>query len=43
MDIDEDEDSEGVLGNTIQTIKAFMTYYDPTITEDVLTLLGSIS
>ena len=41
-DTDEDEDSEGVLGNTIQTIKAFMAYYDPTITEDVLTLLGSM-
>ncbi len=41
-DTDEDENSEGVLGNTVQTIKAFMAYYDPTITEDVLTLLGSM-
>ena len=42
LDIDEGEDSEGVLANTVQTIKAFMTYYDPTITEDVLTLLGQM-
>lgn len=46
MDADEEEISEGlgytVLTRTLQTIKAFMKYYDPTITEDVLNMFSEV-
>ncbi len=46
IDVDEEEMSNGlgytVLTRTLQTIKAFMKYYDPSITEDVLTMLSEI-
>lgn len=46
MDADEDEIKQGmgyaVLTRSLQTIKAFMKYYDPTITEDVLNIFSEI-
>jgi len=46
MDADEDEIKSGlgytVLTKTIQTLKAFMKYYDPNIEEDVLTLFSEV-
>ena len=46
LDADEDEIKQGlgytVLTRTIQTVKAFMKYYDPTITEDVLNMFSEI-
>ena len=46
MDADEDEIKQGmgyaVLTRTLQTIKAFMKYYDPTITEDVLNIFSEV-
>ena len=46
MDADEDELKEGlgytVLTRTLQTIKAFLKYYDPSIEEDVLTMFSEI-
>ena len=45
-DADEDELKEGlgytVLTRTLQTIKAFLKYYDPSIEEDVLTMFSEI-
>ena len=46
-DIDNSEAKEGGLGysiltNTLQTLKAFMKYYDPSIEEDVLTLFNEV-
>ncbi len=46
MDADEDELKNGlgysVLTRTLQTIKAFMKYYDPSITEDVLNIFSEM-
>ena len=47
VDIDKDEAGSGGLGysiltNTLQTLKAFMKYYDPSIEEDVLTLFNEV-
>ena len=46
MDADEDEIKQGmgyaVLTRSLQTIKAFMKYYDPTISEDVLNIFSEI-
>ncbi|MDO5569132.1 MAG: DUF87 domain-containing protein [bacterium] len=46
IDADEDEIKAGlgytVLTKTIQSLKAFMKYYDPNIEEDVLTLFSEI-
>ena len=46
MDADEDEIKSGlgytVLTKTIQSLKAFMKYYDPNIEEDVLTLFSEV-
>ena len=46
MDADEDEIRQGlgytVLTRTLQTIKAFMKYYDPSIEEDVLTMFSEV-
>ncbi len=46
IDADEDEIKEGlgytVLTKTIQFLKAFMKYYDPSIEEDVLTLFSEV-
>ena len=46
LDADEAEIEQGlgytVLTRTIQTVKAFMKYYDPTITEDVLNMFSEI-
>jgi len=46
LDADEDEAQAGlgytVFTRTLQTIKAFMKYYDPSITEDVLNLFTEI-
>ena len=46
MDADEDEIKEGlgytVLTRTLQTIKAFLKYYDPSIEEDVLTMFSEV-
>lgn len=46
MDADEDEIKEGlgytVLTRTIQTLKAFIKYYDPSITEDIITLFSEV-
>lgn len=46
LDADEEETNKGlgysVLTKTLQTIKAFMKYYDPSIEEDVLTLFNEI-
>lgn len=47
MDTDEEEAAQQgagytILTKTLQTLKAFMKYYSPTIEEDVLTLFGEI-
>ena len=47
VDIDKSEAGSGGLGysiltNTLQTLKAFMKYYDPSIEEDVLTLFNEV-
>ncbi len=46
MDADEEEIESGlgytVLTRTLQTIKAFMKYYDPTIEEDVLNMFSEV-
>lgn len=46
VDADEEEIAQGlgytVLSRTIQTIKAFIKYYDPSITEDALTLFSEV-
>src|SRR5574344_2217640 len=46
MDADEEEIKQGlgytVLTRTLQTLKAFMRYYDPSITEDVLTMFSEV-
>ena len=46
MDADEEELRQGmgyaVLTRTLQTIKAFMKYYDPSITEDVLNIFSEM-
>ena len=45
IDADEDEIKEGlgytVLTRTLQFLKGFMRYYDPSIEEDVLTIFSS--
>lgn len=47
LEADDDEIREGlgytVLTKTLQFLKAFMKYYDPTITEDVLTMFSEIA
>ena len=46
MDADEEELKQGmgyaILTRTLQTIKAFMKYYDPSITEDVLNIFSEM-
>ena len=46
IDADEEEVKQGlgytVLTRTLQTLKAFMKYYDPSITEDVLTRFSEV-
>ncbi len=46
MDADEDEIRQGmgyaVLTRSLQTVKAFMKYYDPSITEDVLNIFSEM-
>lgn len=47
MDVDNEEAANSgagysILTKTLQTLKAFMKYYSPTIEEDVLTLFGEI-
>lgn len=46
LDADEDDIKEGlgytVLTRTLQTIKAFLKYYDPDIDEDVLTMFSEV-
>ena len=46
LDADDDELKEGlgytVLTRTLQTIKAFLKYYDPSIEEDVLTMFSEV-
>ena len=46
VDADEDEISQGlgytVLTRTIQTVKAFLKYYDPSIEEDVLNMFSEV-
>lgn len=46
VDVDEDEISQGlgytVLTRTLQQLKAFMKYYNPSIEEDVLTLFSEV-
>ena len=46
IDADEDEIRQGlgyaVLTRTLQTVKAFMKYYDPSITEDVLNIFSEM-
>jgi len=46
IDADEDEMANGlgytVLTRTLQTIKAFLKYYDPSITEDVLNMFSEV-
>ena len=46
VDADEDEIKQGlgyaVLTRTLQTVKAFMKYYDPSITEDVLNIFSEM-
>ena len=47
VDIDDSEAGSNGLGysiltNTLQTLKAFMKYYDPSIEEDVLTLFNEV-
>ena len=41
-DGEEAEVAGGIFENGIQTAKTFMKYYDPSITEDVLTLFGDM-
>lgn len=47
LDADEDEIAQGlgytVLTKTLQFLKAFMKYYDPSIEEDVLTLFSEVT
>ena len=47
IDADEEEIKQGlgytVLTRTLQFLKAFLTYYDPTITEDVLTMFSDVA
>lgn len=47
LDADDEEIRDGlgytVLTKTLQFLKAFMKYYDPTITEDVLTMFSEIA
>ncbi|MDO4963245.1 MAG: DUF87 domain-containing protein [bacterium] len=46
VDADEDEIKQGlgytILTRTLQTIKAFLKYYDPSITEDVVNMFSEI-
>ena len=46
LDVDEDEIKNGlgytVLTRTLQTIKAFIKYYDPSITEDVVNMFSEV-
>ena len=46
MDADEDEMKQGlgyaVLTRSLQTVKAFMKYYDPSITEDVINIFSEM-
>ncbi len=46
LDADDEEVKEGlgytVLTRTLQTIKAFLKYYDPSIEEDVLTMFSEV-
>ena len=46
MDADEEEIKQGmgyaVLTRSLQTVKAFMKYYDPSITEDVLNIFSEM-
>ena len=46
MDADEEEIKQGmgyaVLTRSLQTVKAFMKYYDPSITEDVLNIFSEV-
>ncbi len=46
IDADDDEIRQGlgyaVLTRTLQTVKAFMKYYDPSITEDVLNIFSEM-
>ncbi|MEG1596894.1 MAG: DUF87 domain-containing protein [Bacilli bacterium] len=46
VDADEEEIKQGlgyaVLTRTLQFLKAFMKYYDPSVTEDVLTLFSEV-
>lgn len=46
MDADEEEIKQGmgyaVLTRSLQTVKAFMKYYDPSITEDVLNVFSEV-
>ena len=46
LDADEEEIQQGlgytVLTRTLQTIKAFLKYYDPSITEDVINMFSEI-
>ena len=46
VDADEEEIKQGlgytVLTRTLQTLKAFMKYYDPSIQEDVLTMFSDV-
>ena len=46
IDADDEEIKQGlgytVLTRTLQSLKAFMKYYDPSITEDVLTMFSEI-
>ena len=46
MDADEDEMKQGlgyaVLTRSLQTVKAFMKYYDPSITEDVINVFSEM-
>lgn len=46
MDADDEEVKQGlgytVLTRTLQTLKAFIKYYDPSITEDVITLFSEV-
>jgi len=46
LDADEEEIRQGlgytVLTRTLQTLKAFLKYYDPTVSEDVVTLFSEV-
>ncbi len=46
LDFDEEEAKEGlgytVLTRTLQTIKAFLKYYDPQVDEDVITMFSEV-